>query len=510
MAADDGYDDYDGDYEDDHQEDENDSTLTSALSDQMGAAPWYVSSVAIHSVIFLILLLIPVPIKEPEAPRLIITTDVVEEEEEPEEEPAPEIEKKEQEIDVESEVEIDAPVVIKTTQVEICDHFETDDDMDNNTALGDPDCISDVDAEFAGTPALMGVGNSGGKGGGGRFGYRNGGGKRNAVRRGGGSKRTESAVDWALRWLAAHQEYDGHWDCKKYGGGQKKGDDNAVTSLALLAFLGAGNSTKFGKYRSNVKRAVDYLLSQQREDGGCEPYKYTSGIYLMALAEAYGMSETPALKAAAQKAVDRAVSGQADNGSWGYKPNTPRADTSVTGWWIMGLKSAKVAYLDVPDKTMKKALEYMQKATPDKGGRASYASKNGEIKKGGGSHRMAAVALTCLQFLGQDRHDPQVKGSAEYCCKRLPVAGSPDFYETYYQALGLFQMGVRSEYWTRFNEPMKAALLSSQVKEGTFEQNKGSWNPDGDRFGPSWGRVGQTALGALMLEIYYRYKEVQP
>jgi len=52
------------------------------------------------------------------------------------------------------------------------------------------------------------------------------------VKRHGGSKATESGVDSALRWLAYHQEADGHWDAKKYGSEQKT--DTAVTGMALL------------------------------------------------------------------------------------------------------------------------------------------------------------------------------------------------------------------------------------------------------------------------------------
>ena len=34
---------------------------------------------------------------------------------------------------------------------------------------------------------------------------------------------------------------------------------------------------------------------------------------------------------------------------------------------------------------------------------------------------------------------------------------------------------------------------------------KGSWNPANDPHGGAWGRVGQTALSVLTLEVYYRH-----
>jgi len=519
------------------QDRRDDLTLAAALQQQWQSAPWYVSSVAIHAVIFLFLLLLPVePAKAP-VRRLIIECELVQEQEKIEE-PENDIVERDPEIVTDQTNPEPAPVIV-TTDFEIADHNETDDDMEMETARGDPDSVSTFD-DVEGSPALMGVGASGGKGGGGRFGYRDGGGKRNAVARGGGSRKTESAVDWALQWLAEHQEPDGHWDNVKYGGGAENrrggklgGDqgDVAVTSLAALAFLGAGNSTKFGKYKTNVHRAVYWLKSKQNEDGsiGATDAKkgYSWGIALMAMSEAYGMSNDAELKRVAQRCVDWAVKAQCPAGGWNYTPHSTRNDTSVTGWWIMGLKSAKVAGLNIPYEVLEKALKYIQHATTDPAGdkgyggtcRVSYDSNTEnveQVKRGGGSMRLTAVGLTCLQFLGRPRTDPQVIGCAnQVMADGMPDANAPigtndapnayDFYRWYYAALGLFQMGVKGEYWRKWNDPMKTALLETQVKAGTFKENKGSWNPERDAFGGNWGRVGQTAIGALMLEVYYRY-----
>jgi hypothetical protein len=491
-----------------YEEDEiEDVTLKAAVMAQFSQAPWYCSSIAVHTVILLILLLLPVAHDQTNHRRIVITTEIVEEPiVEDIDEPDPDLETKDPEVTDPENLKLDE-VIIKTTDIQISDHFETDDDMDTDTALGDPDNISDVDHEFIGTPSLMGVGNSGGKGGGGRFGFRTGGGRGDKVREGGGDRGTESSVNMALRWLAAHQESDGRWNCKKYGGGLKHGDDHAVTALALLAFLGAGNSSRFGKYRRNVKAASDWLMNEQK-NGHIGTHRYTSGLTLMAMAETYGMSMDRKYRKSAQAAADWAVKSQCKTGAWDYKPNSDRSDTSVTGWWIMGIKSAKVSGLHIPSETYELALEYIKKATT-KAGSVSYSSNGGAVKAGGGSPRMTAVGLTCLQFLGVDKKNERVKGCADSTSKINPQPEKFDFYLWYYQALGLFQMGVKSDYWKNFNESMKTSLLTTQVKVGTVQQNKGSWNPDTDKYGPSWGRVGQTAIGALMLEIYYRYKEVK-
>jgi len=108
--------------------------------------------------------------------------------------------------------------------------------------------------------------------------------------------------------------------------------------------------------------------------------------------------------------------------------------------------------------------------------------------------------------LGRPKDDPQVAATAnKVIADGMPSVDKFDFYRWYYSALGLFQTGVRGEHWIKWNEPMKKALLTTQVRAGTVKEHKGSWNYDGDHFGSKWGRVGQTALGALMLEVYYRY-----
>ncbi len=44
--------------------------------------------------------------------------------------------------------------------------------------------------------------------------------------------------------------------------------------------------------------------------------------------------------------------------------------------------------------------------------------------------------------------------------------------------------------------------------QGTAEDAKGSWDPSKDDYGNRWGWSGQTALGVLMRETYYRYARV--
>jgi len=78
--------------------------------------------------------------------------------------------------------------------------------------------------------------------------------------------------------------------------------------------------------------------------------------------------------------------------------------------------------------------------------------------------------------------------------------GDKGMYYWYYGTLGMFQMG-KDRGWTKWNEALKPVLLENQRKGGDED---GSWDPQSwiDHYG---GRVFTTAMGAMTLEVYYRY-----
>ncbi|NLF07405.1 MAG: hypothetical protein GX594_05420, partial [Pirellulaceae bacterium] len=88
----------------------------------------------------------------------------------------------------------------------------------------------------------------------------------NVARGNGGTAETEAAVAAAMKWLADNQDADGRWNPRIHGGGREmrvlgrdrfgagSRADSAVTGLALLAFLAAGNTHLDGEYRDDVRR----------------------------------------------------------------------------------------------------------------------------------------------------------------------------------------------------------------------------------------------------------------
>jgi hypothetical protein len=69
------------------------------------------------------------------------------------------------------------------------------------------------------------------------FGGRTGAIREKLLREGGGNARSEAAVAAGLKWLASRQAEDGHW---ALDADQK--DDTVGTALALLPFLGSGET----------------------------------------------------------------------------------------------------------------------------------------------------------------------------------------------------------------------------------------------------------------------------
>ena len=77
--------------------------------------------------------------------------------------------------------------------------------------------------------------------------------------------------------------------------------------------------------------------------------------------------------------------------------------------------------------------------------------------------------------------------------------GAPTYY-WYYATLALFQH--QGDAWKQWNERLVAELLKNQQQDGA---SKGSWAPT-DEWSRMGGRVYQTAVCTLSLEVYYRYK----
>ncbi|MHC4778022.1 MAG: hypothetical protein ACYTFG_05525 [Planctomycetota bacterium] len=348
----------------------------------------------------------------------------------------------------------------------------------------------------------------------------------------GGGRRTASAALMALAWLKSHQCADGTWGCRSFVAQCKRGEctgpgasdtyDIGLTGLAACAFLAGGHSIRGGKYKETVKRAVRVLKYKQTEDGAVGPktgdghWIYNHAIATLALAEFYGQSgQSAALRMPAQKAVDFLVECQNPHFGWRYGRQTGEGDTSVTGWAVLALKVAEECGLKVRKEAFDGALNWFAKATDDAYYQVGYRSKGdratlppGARGKFQPNEAMTAMGVLCRCFILGPKavNRPEIIGGANLLKRNPPKwdvkGGTIDMHYWHWGTLASFQVG--RQYWKRWNEPMKNALVPTQKREGC---ENGSWDPVG-AWGKAGGRVYATALNALTLQIYHRYKRV--
>ncbi|MBU0638439.1 MAG: hypothetical protein KKB50_06200 [Planctomycetes bacterium] len=329
--------------------------------------------------------------------------------------------------------------------------------------------------------------------------------RRSLLERMGGSERTENAVDLALAWLARHQSPDGRWDsdgfddaCGQCGGETEYEVDAALTSLSVLCFLGADHThLKAGPYQDSVQRALAWLLARQASDGDLRTGEtlYSQGIATLALAEAYAMTGDPTLREPIERAVDFiAAARNTRYGGWRYIPGQA-GDTSVLGWQVMALSSAQACGIDLPDVLFEAARAWLElvEASPHSG---RYSYRPGQRP----TIAMTAEAVFVQQLLGAPREDSRLRSAVEYIASELPDWEERlNTYNWYYTTLALFHH--QGPQWPRWNAALTGELLEHQHTRGA---RAGSWDPDGE-WAPVGGRVYQTALCTLMLEVYYRY-----
>jgi hypothetical protein len=335
------------------------------------------------------------------------------------------------------------------------------------------------------------------------------------VRREGGTVESEAAVEKGLDWLARHQKADGGWSLDTSGQCQKGSgcplrpamtSDTAATGLALLPFLASGQThMEKGRYQDNIYKSLVWLVKHQAHDGklfiGGEfnTGMYSHAIATMALCEAYGLTKDKRLRDPAQKAINYIVKSQnKEDGGWRYSPNAP-GDTSVFGWVLFALRSASLAQLDVPKATIRKCRTYLDFVSTD-----PLQSTYGYLPGYPATPTMTAEGLLGRQYLGWAREHPSMLQGVSLVVGQLQASTDRNMYYWYYATQLLHN--IQGKDWERWNYFIRETLVDSQVTG--LNCDRGSWDsmlPAQDRWGLRAGRLYQTSLSLLTLEVYYRY-----
>ncbi len=391
---------------------------------------------------------------------------------------------------------------------------------------GTPIGVGAVGHFGTGTPSAFVSRRAGGGGrGGGGLGQGGGGGR--------GGKLAEDTVNNALLWLKKHQSPDGHWDSAGFSAQCKEGTcsdagesphDVGLTGLALLCYLGAGQTHTDGYYKETVKNGLKYLISQQDPDDGCfgqkigQHFLYNHACAAIAMAEAYGMTQANPFKEPAQKGINFILRAQNPYRAWRYAfPPDGDNDTSVTGWMVMALKSAKMSGLIIDEAAMQNAMNWVTEMTDPATGKTGYIDMGGLPSRltelmtkfpAEKSESMTAVGMLVRIFAEHSaEEDPMISKGADLCIARPPTwetTGEIDYYYWYYATLAMFQVG--GPRWEKWNAALKTAVIDHQ-RNVKGECEFGSW--DGmDPWCKAGGRVYATAINCLTMEVYYRYPKV--
>jgi hypothetical protein len=330
--------------------------------------------------------------------------------------------------------------------------------------------------------------------------------------------------------LKNHQDPDGYWDCDGFQAQCKLNTcsgpgyalfDPGVTGLALLAFLGAGETHNHGKYQNTVKGGLKYL-KQIQDPEGCfgprttERFVYNHACAALAMTEAYALTGSPLFKSSAQSAIDFVHKCQNPYLAWRYGVRPQDNDTSVSGWMVMCLKSAKAADLRVDQAGFDGMKAWLDKITEPEYGRVGYTTRGSGPARpqdkmdkfpNDKSESLTAVGILARIFIGENpKESEMIQKGVDLCLKNLPTwdeqSGVIDMYYWYYGTLAIFQVG--GDPWTQWNTALKAAVIDHQRKDG---DEKGSWDPVGP-WGTDGGRIYSTALCVMCMEVYYRYARV--
>ena len=330
-----------------------------------------------------------------------------------------------------------------------------------------------------------------------------------------GNMITAVAIEGGLEWLKAHQDVDGHWDAEGFAkhdpvaapcDGKGLATKNVrVTALALLAFLGDGETARVGPYADVVAKAGGWLVAQQALDGALGDARAREAILdhaiaTWALCEASGISGAAEFGPPVQKALDWLERHRRPGSGWGLSTTATGIDAETTCWCVMAAKSGGELGFRVDRDCLGAATKLLAAVT-------ATTVDAGQIEPGpeaGIRQRITAAALLAHFFLGEEpAKNPNMLVSASQVLAVLPKPGMTDLMTCHWASHALYQMGGR--WWAQWSRTLTNAVVMTQRLDGA---SAGSWDPDDGSGCRDEGRVAATALAVLSLESYYRFTKI--
>ena len=318
-------------------------------------------------------------------------------------------------------------------------------------------------------------------------------GRKKAIADNGGSPAGERAVLLALEWLRQHQEPDGSWSPRQHTA--------AMTGLAMLTFLGHGETQTSPAYGATVLKGLGWLANATLAAEAPADQGYGHGIMTYALAEGFALPRLPILRPPMDKALGMIIAGQQTGGGFDYNyAKGERWDLSVTAWQLQALKAGMLAGSRAPglEEAIARGVHFVSEIAY-RDGRFGYSAP------GSGSWAMQGAGTLCLELLGHWDSREAVAGVKNIAASFQPAwddqgefqASSHPSYVWYYCTQAVFHGGER--VFRAWNATLMPMLVRNQKPDGHWECP--GLNSRVGEFDPYF----STTLNTLSLEVCYRY-----
>ena len=344
-------------------------------------------------------------------------------------------------------------------------------------------------------------------------------------------QQVDQSVDRAFKWLLTQQRPNGSFDTQP----NKPLGQPGVTSLCVLSFLAHGHVPNEGRYGKQLRRAIDYIVSCQQPNGllvlvgpstklgprGTTSLPkavgvstaYNHAIASLTLSEVYGMTSVehatelkPIIETSLETTLlmqrwpkDRKI----DKGGWRYVQSYSEvnSDLSLTGWYLMALRSAKNAGFEIPQEPVDDAIGYVRRCFNPKSGVFEYTINEGDKRSRG----MAGAGVLALAHAGL-HGTPEAQRSGDWILKNnfdpynqvIKFAGNDAkgryqdryHYGVFFCSQAMYQLGGR--HWKAFFPGACKTLLANQGRDG-------GWEAESTGTDKAFGRTYATALVLLAL-----------
>ena len=336
-----------------------------------------------------------------------------------------------------------------------------------------------------------------------------------------------SSIDKALEFLVRSQQEDGSWDVAALARScpaMAISPENlaaapgtvTMTGLSVLGFLGAGYDHKTpNKYKTRVDRGLRWLMSTQQQDGSWKGAVVDHANAVMALAEAYAMTNDPDLKGPAQRGLNALLKRRVtvrDQGpiGWPIQDGDHLIDSWTTSIGILAMKSGMAGGLNV-GSSLADARRWWEIA---------FAAANGDptIPTTGfprallesGAHPTGDPCdaelhgLVAIIMIGEDKNSltqTRLARAAFERARTLSAAGRCPPHQHWHAGLSFFQRGgLEWRQWAVLSRAAPDPIYAEECTKGAL--------PPPAALAPSFDLLTSTIYRLLELEIQYRMAHV--